>query len=147
MIVHPEFFTHWKTQMLCTLLEDKSAALYVLNLWAHCQTRKTDRIEAEKAHKLKGICRADAHDPQKFASAMIECEFLDVEDDYWIVHDWSEVNKRIVSCQQNGGLGGRKSKNEKEPSRNPRETHGKPSRNPAGTQPEPTGNPRGTLPA
>ncbi len=75
MIVDPDFPDHWKTRLLVDLLEDESAPLNVIRLWAHCQNRRTHHFEDLNAKALKAICRYPG-DPDKFEAAMVSSGFV-----------------------------------------------------------------------
>jgi len=132
MIVEPDFLTHWKTRMLCGLLEDDAAPLYVIRLWAFCQTRRRWIFDDVSARKLSAICGWNGN-PDSFLRAMVESEFLDEEGMELKAHDWENVNAQLVHNWRVGKLGGRPPK--KKPEDNPRVSEGL-------TQEEPKDNPR-----
>jgi hypothetical protein len=128
MIVHPDFLDHWKTRLLCDLLKDESAPLYVIRLWGHCQTRKTHRFPAGNPAITKAICKA----PQTakiFHKAMLESGFIEISDEEIVVHEWDSVNAYLVNSWENGKKGGRpKNKPAENPRDNPPLTGTKPIR-------------------
>ena len=136
MIVDPEFFDHWRTQMVIDALDDACAPLYIMRLWAHCQTRRSERF-AMPARGLKAQCRYPG-DAQKFEDALIDAGYIAREGDSVVVLGWLEKNASLVKNWTNGGKGGRP---KKEPSENPEETQGEPKENPEETQGEPKENP------
>lgn len=135
MIVDPDFFDHWRTRMVVDALQDEMAPVYIMRLWAHCQTRKSDR-HTMPAAGLKAQCRAP-HDAAKFEQALTEAGFVVRDDQEICVVGWAEQNASLIAAWENGGKGGRP----KKPKQNPSETHGKPTGNPAVTQGEPIANP------
>ena len=126
MIIQPDFLDHWKTRMLCDILQDEAAPIYVIRLWAHCQNRKTHRLPTGNPTAIKAICHSP-HDAEKFHSAMIEAGFLREDDDGLYAHEWDSVNQYLVNSWENGKKGGRPKK----------ETNTKPTDNPKLTQTEP----------
>lgn len=132
MIVEPDFLTHWKTQMLINELGDKSAPLYVIALWAHCQSRRSDTFSNLAPNALKAICRFEG-EASKLRSALERCGFLDVDGEATVVHGWAETNAKLLANWTNGAIGGRPRKTQAKPNENPPETQ-----NGIGvTQPEP----------
>lgn len=135
MIVDPDFFDHWRTRMVVDALQDEMAPVYIMRLWAHCQTRKSDR-HTMPAAGLKAQCRAP-HDAAKFEQALTEAGFVERDGQDICVVGWADQNASLIAAWENGGKGGRP----KKPTGNPRETHGKPDGNPAVTHGEPNANP------
>jgi|GEM_PF-3922869 len=107
MIVQPDFLDHWKTQLLIETLEDPTAPLYVIRLWAHCQNRKTHRFPRVNPAITKAICKASKHAPDVFENAMVECGFIRIEDGDVVAHDWEHVNASLIAAWVNGKKGGR----------------------------------------
>jgi hypothetical protein len=123
MIVETDFLEHWKTRLLVRLLGTETAPLYVIRLWAHCQSRKTYRLTQmgsgltqSKPDMLSAVCRWDG-DPQIFWSAMVQT-FVEDSEDGIVAHGWAEANASLVASWNNGKMGGRP-KSEK-PKDNPR---------------------------
>ena len=119
MIVEVDFLDHWKTRLLVRLLGTELAPLYVLRLWAHCQTRKTDRFAGWKPTVLASVCRWES-DPQILWDGMTET-FIECKDGVVIAHGWGEVNASLVSAWNNGKLGGRPKKQAENPPEKPKE--------------------------
>lgn len=136
MIVDPDFFDHWRTRMVVDALKDEMAPMYIMRLWGHCQSRKSDRHAMPPAG-LKAQCRAP-HDAIAFEQALTDAGFVVREGDTVLVLGWAEQNASLLAAWENGGKGGRP---RKEPKENPAETHGKPTGNPAVTHGEPSANP------
>ena len=96
------------------LLETDAAPNYVIRLWSHCQTRKTNIFPEWSPAILSSVCRWPG-DADVFWSAMLQT-FCRVEDGYLIAHQWDEVNASLIAAWSNGGKGGRP----KKPMGNPR---------------------------
>ena len=114
MIIEPDFLDHWKTRLLMRLLDTEAAPNYVIRLWSHCQTRKTNIFPEWSPVILSSVCRWPG-DADVFWSAMLQT-FCRVEDGYLIAHQWDEVNASLIAAWSNGGKGGRP----KKPTGNPR---------------------------
>lgn len=122
MIVEPDFLEHWKTRLLVRLLGTESAPIYVIRLWAHCQSRKTDRFTDWKPEVLASVCRWDG-DAKLLWDSMIQT-FAEINGEAFIAHGWAECNAALISAWSNGKLGGRPPKIK--PIGNPQETHRNP---------------------
>jgi hypothetical protein len=96
------------------LLDTDAAPNYVIRLWSHCQTRKTNIFPEWSPVILSSVCRWPG-DADLFWSAMLQT-FCRVEDGYLIAHQWDEVNASLIAAWSNGGKGGRP----KKPTGNPR---------------------------
>jgi len=112
------------------LLDTDAAPNYVIRLWSHCQTRKTNIFPEWSPAILSSVCRWPG-DADVFWSAMLQT-FCRVEDGYLIAHQWDEVNASLIAAWSNGGKGGRP----KKPTGNPQKTHGLPTGYPQ-VNPEP----------
>lgn len=133
MIVDPDFLDHWRTRMMVDALDgDEMAPLCILRLWAHCQSRKSDRFEMPTAG-LKAQCRYKG-DAQQFEQALIDAGFIERDGREIHVLGWAAQNASLIAAWENGSKGGRP---KTKPAENQEETHGKPSGNPASTQTEP----------
>jgi hypothetical protein len=125
MIVQPDFLTHWKTRKLCSRLKEKQAPLYVIRLWALCQTSKRDVIPADH-ETLAAICEYEG-DSERLLLAMVDCGFLEPEiDGQHVVHGWSDVNQRLIHNWTAGLHGGRPKVTKEKPKENPRVSQTKP---------------------
>lgn len=136
MIVDPDFFDHWKTQMLCNALGDQNASMYVLRLWAFCHTRKSDTFEHMPPDGLKAVCRWHG-DASKLESELCNARFIYREGTTIIVHGWKEKNKALFKNWVNGAKGGRPKGEKNNPEETQTEfglTQKEPSRNPVETQ-------------
>ena len=96
------------------LLDTEAAPNYVIRLWSHCQTRKTNKFPEWSPAILASVCRWPG-DADQFWSAMMQT-FCRHEDGYLIAHEWDEVNASLIAAWSNGGKGGRP----KKPMGNPR---------------------------
>jgi len=112
------------------LLETDSAPNYVIRLWSHCQTRKTNIFPEWSPVILSSVCRWPG-DADMFWSAMLQT-FCRIEDGHLVAHQWDEVNAGLIASWSNGGKGGRP----KKPTGNPQKTHGLPTGYPQ-VNPEP----------
>ena len=129
MIVQPDFLTHWKTRKLINRLRQKEAPLYVLRIWALCQTSRRDSIPND-AETIAAICEYPG-EPEKLHSALIECGYLDrAENGNHKVHECSDVNARLIHNWEAGVHGGR-------PKGSRKKTLGKP----LGSPEKPSGSP------
>lgn len=121
MIIEPDFLDHWKTRLLMRLLNTEAATNYVIRLWSHCQTRKTNKFPEWSPVILSSVCRWPG-DADLFWSAMLQT-FCRLEDGHLVAHQWDEVNAGLIASWSNGGKGGRP----KKPTDNPLKTHGLPT--------------------
>jgi hypothetical protein len=136
VIVDPDFLTHWRTLMLIDELGgDEMAPLYVIRLWGHCQTRRSDTFEMPAAG-LKALCRYKGS-AEEFEAAMVSAGFLHRDGRLISVPKWLEHNAALVKNWTNGATGGRPKKTQTEPNDNPNETQTEPNDNPGLTQAEP----------
>ena len=117
MIVELDFLDHWKTRLLSRLLGTETAPLHVIRLWAHCQTRKTNRFADWNPAILSAVCRWNG-DAQEFWDAMLQT-FCRCEDGCLIAHQWDEVNAGLICSWSNGAKGGRPKKPTGNPPVNP----------------------------
>lgn len=124
MIVDPDFVDHWKTRMLVDLLDfDEAAPIYVIRLWAHCQSRRAWEFDLT-AETLRSICRFRG-DAKKFESAMVESKWIRRDGTAIIVLEWEVYNQSLIASWSNGKKGGRPRKAPNQnPQVNPPETHG-----------------------
>jgi hypothetical protein len=130
MIIEPDFLDHWKTRLLMRLLDTDAAPNYVIRLWSHCQTRKTNTFPDWSPVILSSVCRWPG-DADLFWSAMLQT-FCRIEDGHLVAHQWDEVNAGLIASWSNGGKGGRPKKT----TGNPQKTHGLPTGYPQ-VNPEP----------
>ena len=124
MIIEPDFLDHWKTRLLMRLLDTEAAPNYVIRLWSHCQTRKTNKFPEWSPAILASVCRWPG-DADQFWSAMMQT-FCRHEDGYLIAHEWDEVNASLIAAWSNGGKGGRPKKPMGNPRVNPESIPGNP---------------------
>lgn len=133
MIVDPDFLDHWKTTMLCDLLDDSSAPLCVIRLWGHCQQRRGWKFDIP-AKGVKALCKYKG-DAEALDQALQDCEFILRDGQSIEVIGWDEHNATLIANWENGKKGGRPPKNK--PKKNPSKTHGLPMANPDQTHQEP----------
>lgn len=116
---------HWRTAMLIEALgEDEMTPLYLLRIWAHCQTRRATRFDMPCAG-LKALCRYKG-DAQKLETALIDAGFIVRDGQAIDVPKWGEHNATLVANWINGAKGGRPPKTQTEPNNNPIVTHAEP---------------------
>jgi hypothetical protein len=133
VIVDPDFFDHWRTRMAADMLgKDEMTPMYIMRLWAHCQVRKSVRIESMPAMGLAALCRY-AGDAEKLEAALIASGFIARDGAHVDVLKWAEHNAKLIANWKNGATGGRPKETQPEPTDNPLETQPEP----AETQPEP----------
>lgn len=121
MIVQPDFFDHWKTELLVQLTGDKASPLLVLRLWAHCQQRRKGTFHNMTPQVLKAVCRWEG-EPDALQKHLTESGFI-VSDGFVVtVHEWEEVNAGLFKSWENGKKGGRPPKTQEKPKPNPSET-------------------------
>jgi hypothetical protein len=125
VIVQPDFLTHWKTRKLVNRLKQQQAPLYVIRLWALCQTARRDTVPAD-AETIAAICEYSG-DAEKLYSALLDCRWIDpAKDGEHKVHSWAEINARLLHNWAAGVHGGR-------PKGTKKETQGKPKGSPIET--------------
>jgi len=123
MIVHPDFFDHWKTKLLVTLTKDEAAPLMVLRLWAYCQTKRTGQFVNLSDATLVGICHAKIQ-PSRFREILLECQFIKQAGETTIAHGWEELNASLFASWRNGL---RSKATHRQPTGIPRLTHRQPT--------------------
>lgn len=108
MIVQPDFLTHWKTRKLVRLLKDPCAPLYVIRIWALCQTSKIDVLPAN-SKTIAAICEFDG-DSNLLRKSLLDCGFLESQKNgSYLVHGWAELNRGLLHNWSAGKKGGRPS--------------------------------------
>jgi hypothetical protein len=123
MLIDPDFLDHWRTRALVDALGgDEMAPLYLIRLWGHCQTRKSDTFEIPTAG-LKALCRFPGQ-AADLEEALIQTGWAERDGRNLRACKWLEKNTGMVAKWQNGRLGGRPKK---------------PTDNLDETEPEPTG--------
>jgi hypothetical protein len=128
MIVHPDFFHHFKTRKLIELAGNDVAPLWVLKLWAYCQIKRTSRFENLSDAILADICECkNSRVPVR--QLLLDCGFIVQDGNTTIVHDWDNVNASLLASWRNGMRGGWPGA---------KRTHGKPTGSPRATDGQPT---------
>lgn len=103
MIIHPSFFTHWKVKALIELTQRPESPLWVQQLWAHCQVRKTSVFTDLSDLAVKSICGVTADfTPQQWKSILIATGFIKETGRKVVVCNWDEYNSSLISKWQNG---------------------------------------------
>lgn len=129
MIIDPDFLDHWRTRMLVDALQgDEQAPLYLIRIWAHCQSRRAASFEMP-AGGLKALCRYPG-DADALEHALITSGFIARKNGTVSVPKWAEKNVKLVANWENGQKGGK-------PKRNPTVTQSKPTPNQSETHSEP----------
>lgn len=105
MIVDPNFLDHWKVSTLRAILgRDKEAPIYILRLWAYCQSAKKSTMP-HNANVVAEICKFKGH-PEAILQAMVELKIIDVVNDTTLrVHEFDVYNKKLYSCRENAEKG------------------------------------------
>lgn len=101
MILETDFLDHWKTRLLIDTLQDELASNYVLRLWFHCQNRKTIHFPGMTPQMLKAICRFPG-DGKTLLGALLQCGFVEVEQDTISVPKYAEINSKMTANWANG---------------------------------------------
>lgn len=132
MLVDVDFLDHWRTRLVVDQLGgDELAPLYVLRIWAHCQSRKSVTFEGMSPAGLRSLCRYSG-DANRLEEVLIEAGFIVRSGTAIEVPKWAKHNAGLITAWENGAKGGRPPK----PKGNPIETEGKP----VGSVGEPTAN-------
>jgi hypothetical protein len=132
MLIDPDFLDHWRTRALVDLLDgDELAPLYLIRLWGHCQTRRSDTFEIPTAG-LKALCRF-AGDANRLESALVESGWAERDGRNLRACKWLEKNSGMFARWENGKSGGRP----KKPTDNLSQTEPKPASNQHRTSGEP----------
>jgi hypothetical protein len=105
MIVKPDFFDHWKTQLLIQTTKDKSSPLAVLRGWAYCHLSRRWQFPEMTAAQLAAVCRWGKRKPACDV-ALLEAGFVERCESGFSFHDWEQENAQLVQkwrCGQKGG--------------------------------------------
>lgn len=114
MIVDPDFFDHWRTRIVYDLLgEDDLTPIYIMRIWAHCQSRKATRFDGMSPLGLKALCRFKG-DAVALESALIEAGFIVRDGTAIDVPKWAQHNAKLIANWQNGLTGGRPKQTQEE---------------------------------
>jgi hypothetical protein len=128
MIVHPDFFHHFKTRKLIKLTGNDAAPLWVLKLWAYCHIKHTSRFENLSDATLAGICEYE-NTQVPIMRLLLDCGFIVQDGNTIIVHDWDKANAQLLASWHNGRRGGwpGAKRTNGQPTGSPRVTHGQPT--------------------
>lgn len=138
MIIDPDFFEHWRTRLLISALDDdEKAPMYVMRIWAHCQTRRSTQFEGMSSQGLRALCRY-AGDATILEQALTEAGFINRDGDAINVPKWAEHNEKLIANWTNGAKGGRPSKEKAASKSNQQITQTKPNSNPTEVHANPT---------
>jgi hypothetical protein len=86
--VWSDFAEHPKTLRLCARLADPNAGMYVIRLLAYCARYAQDgRIPGDMLEHAAGWKRRSS-----LSQVLLECGFIESEEDRWILHGWAERN-------------------------------------------------------
>ena len=103
VIVDPYFLDHWKVKTLAGLLgKDEKAPLYILRLWAYCQTSKKTSIP-NNADVIAQVCCFKGHG-ETLLNAFLECKVLDRNEDETLeftIHGVERKPDRFAQNAQN----------------------------------------------
>lgn len=103
MIIHPSFFTHWKVKALIELTQRPESPLWVQQLWAHCQERKTSVFSDLSPLALKSICSVTADfTPERWKTILTDTGFIKESGRKLVVCNWDEYNASLISKWANG---------------------------------------------
>jgi hypothetical protein len=110
VIVEPDFPDHWKSRLLVNLTGQQHAPLAVIRLWAHCQQRKASRFPSYDEQILAAVVHWDAPNITAM-EALSQAGWIDlIPGGGFEVHEWEQVNCKLVSNWWNGRNGGRPKK-------------------------------------
>ena len=106
MIIRPDFFTHWKTKGLITMLDDPAAPIYIQKLWLHCELSKKWVFDHLPTWAVKSICEYDG-DAEVLDRALVEIGWIERSGDTVTVVGWAEHNAQLIQRWNAGAKGGR----------------------------------------
>jgi hypothetical protein len=139
MIIRPDILRHPKYRLFRQAVGPE-ALEYLCRLWAHCSEGKRGENWGKVSPQYVEMVCEWQNRPGQLWEALTGCSlpgkapWVKVRRGCVVIHEWEEHNKSLLKSWFNGRLGGRpKSKvagKDKEPTGNPRETHGKPTGNP-----------------
>ena len=101
MILETDFVDHWKTQRLVYIC-GPDAVLCLLRIWSYCQQRKRWQFDAAQASIIEWIGKWNGEKGLLLAT-LKEVGFIDEEEDgEFSMHDFENVNGKMVSNWANG---------------------------------------------
>ena len=104
MILSPDFCDHYKTKILIRLA-GYEGVFCLLKLWSQCQFRKSEVIE--KSPEIISAIAGWSGDPITIEKALIESGFAKRNGEKFILHQWQDQNKKLLTSSANGKKGGR----------------------------------------
>jgi hypothetical protein len=111
MILSPDFPDHYKTKILIKLA-GYEGVYCLLKLWAQCQFRKSEIIE--KNSEIIAAISGWSGDPKTLEDALVASGYARRQGERFIMHQWQETNRKLLSSSQNGKKGGRPKKSQAE---------------------------------
>jgi hypothetical protein len=103
MIIEPDFFQHWKIKTLIERTKRAESPLWLLQFWAHCQTRKAFKFKSLPIGAFKAICGVPSDiEETEWLKILEECGLIEVGSDSITCHDWHKHNAKLVSNWLNG---------------------------------------------
>ena len=101
MILETDFVDHWKTQRLVYIC-GPDAVLCLLRIWSYCQQRKRWQFDGAQASIIEWIGKWNGEKGLLLAT-LKEVGFIDEEEDgEFSMHDFENVNGKMVSNWANG---------------------------------------------
>ena len=101
MILETDFADHWKTQRLVSIC-GAEAVLCLLRIWSYCQQRKRWQFDGAQASIIEWIGKWNGEKGLLLAT-LKEVGFIDEEEDgEFSMHDFENVNGKMVSNWANG---------------------------------------------
>lgn len=135
VIVKPDYFTHWKTQMLVSVTGLEESKLWPLMLWAHCERKKNEKHPNLPRYAVRSICGTTLPEDEVI-NALEASGYAYYDGADFIVHEWEKYNSSLIAAWENGKKGGRpitEKPTAKKPTGSRGDTDGIPSENPRRT--------------
>ena len=104
MILSPDFCEHYKTKILIRLAGHEGV-FCLLKLWSQCQFRKNEVFE--KSPDIISAIAGWSGDPTQLEKALIDSGFAKRSGEKFILHQWQDSNKKLLTSPANGKKGGR----------------------------------------
>lgn len=100
MILETDFADHWKTQRLVSIC-GAEAVLCLLRIWSYCQLRKRWKFDDSQASIIEWIGKWNGQEGL-LLSTLKEVGFIDEEGGKLSMHDFEDVNGKMVTNWMNG---------------------------------------------